>query len=103
MGCGHHGADGRASASRTARHSHHHAWRGSAYYLYIDAWSYALISRVFAGEAAGLTRDDVLDNITIAWLTNTAISGARLYWENKLGYFSVKGVSVPVAVSSFPD
>jgi pimeloyl-ACP methyl ester carboxylesterase len=59
--------------------------------------------RVFAGEAAGLTRDDVLDNVTIAWLTNTAISGARLYWENKFGYFSVKGVSVPVAVSSFPD
>src|SRR5579863_8973541 len=75
----------------------------AAYFLDHDAWSYALISRVFAGEAAGLTRDDVLDNVTIAWLTNTAISGARLYWENKLGYFSVKGVSVPVAVSSFPD
>ena len=75
----------------------------AAYFLDHDAWSYELISRVFAGEAAGLTRDDVLDNITIAWLTNTAISGARLYWENKLGYFSVKGVSVPVAVSAFPD
>jgi pimeloyl-ACP methyl ester carboxylesterase len=75
----------------------------AAYFLDHDAWSYALISRVFAGEAAGLTRDDVLDNITIAWLTNTALSGARLYWENKLGYFSVKGVSIPVAVSSFPD
>jgi pimeloyl-ACP methyl ester carboxylesterase len=75
----------------------------AAYFLDHDAWSYALIARVFAGEAAGLTRDDVLDNVTIAWLTNTAISGARLYWENKLGYFSVKGVSVPVAVSSFPD
>jgi pimeloyl-ACP methyl ester carboxylesterase len=75
----------------------------AAYFLDHDAWSYALISRVFAGEAAGLTRDDVLDNITIAWLTNTAISGARIYWENKFGYFSVKGVSVPVAVSSFPD
>ena len=75
----------------------------AAYFLDHDAWSYALISRVFAGEAAGLTRDDVLDNITIAWLTNTAISGARLYWENKFGYFSVKGVSIPVAVSSFPD
>jgi pimeloyl-ACP methyl ester carboxylesterase len=75
----------------------------AAYFLDHDAWSYALISRVFAGEAAGLTRDDVLDNITIAWLTNTAISGARLYWENKLTYFGVKGVSVPVAVSSFPD
>jgi pimeloyl-ACP methyl ester carboxylesterase len=75
----------------------------AAYFLDHDAWSYALISRVFAGEAAGLTRDDVLDNITIAWLTNTAISGARLYWENKLSYFAVKGVLVPVAVSSFPD
>jgi pimeloyl-ACP methyl ester carboxylesterase len=75
----------------------------AAYFLDHDAWSYALISRVFAGEAAGLTRDDVLDNITITWLTNTAISGARLYWENKLGYFSVKGISIPVAVSSFPD
>jgi pimeloyl-ACP methyl ester carboxylesterase len=75
----------------------------AAYFLDHDAWSYALIARVFAGEAAGLTRDDVLDNVTIAWLTNTAISGARLYWENKFGYFSVKGVFVPVAVSSFPD
>src|SRR6266853_3750068 len=75
----------------------------AAYFLDHDAWSYALISRVFSGEAAGLTRDDVLDNITIAWLTNTAISGARLYWENKLPYFSVKGVSIPVAVSAFPD
>ena len=49
------------------------------------------------------SRDDVLDNITISWLTNTALSGARLYWENKFAYFSVKGVSVPVAVSAFPD
>ena len=75
----------------------------AAYFLDHDAWSYALISRVFSGEAAGLTRDDVLDNITITWLTNTAISGARLYWENKLPYFSVKGVFIPVAVSAFPD
>ena len=50
--------------------------------------SYALIARVFAGEAEGLTRDDVLDNITLYWLTNTAISSARLYWENKLAVFS---------------
>ena len=64
-----------------------------------------VISRVFAGEAAGLTRDDVLDNITITWLTNTALSGARLYWEywGKGGYFNVRGVSIPVAVSAFPD
>src|SRR5882757_494116 len=77
----------------------------AAYFLDHDAWSYALISRVFSGEAAGLTRDDVLDNITITWLTNTALSGARLYWENwgKLGYFNAKGVSIPVAVSVFPD
>jgi pimeloyl-ACP methyl ester carboxylesterase len=75
----------------------------AAYFLDHDAWSYALIARVFAGEKEGLTKDDVLDNITIAWLTNTAISGARLYWENKLSYFGVKGVSIPVAVSSFPD
>jgi pimeloyl-ACP methyl ester carboxylesterase len=77
----------------------------AAYFLDHDARSYELISRVFAGETAGLTRDDILDNITIAWLTNTALSGARLYWENwgKLGYFNTKGVSIPVAVSVFPD
>src|SRR5262245_18932225 len=75
----------------------------AAYFLDHDAWSYALISRAFAGVSEGLTRDDVLDNITITWLTNTAISGARLYWENRFSYFGVKGVSVPVAVSAFPD
>jgi pimeloyl-ACP methyl ester carboxylesterase len=77
----------------------------AAYFLDHDARSYDLISRVFAGEAAGLTRDDILDNITIAWLTNTALSGARLYWENwgKFGYFNAKGISIPVAVSVFPD
>jgi pimeloyl-ACP methyl ester carboxylesterase len=76
----------------------------AAYFLDHDARSYALISRVFAGESAGLTRDDILDNITITWLTNTGISGARLYWENKLGpFFAVRGVNVPVAVSVFPD
>jgi len=77
----------------------------AAYFLDHDARSYALISRVFAGESEGLTRDDILDNITITWLTNTALSGARLYWENwgKLGYFDTKGVSIPVAVSVFPD
>jgi pimeloyl-ACP methyl ester carboxylesterase len=77
----------------------------AAYFLDHDARSYELISRVFAGETAGLTRDDVLDNITIAWLTNTALSGARLYWENwgKVGFFNAKGVTIPVAVSVFPD
>jgi len=75
----------------------------AAYFLDHDAWSYALIARVFDGKSEGLTRDDVLDNITIAWLTNTALSGARLYWENKYPYFGVKGVKIPVAVSVFPD
>src|SRR5262249_6165326 len=77
----------------------------AAYFLDHDARSYELIVRVFKGESEGLTRDDILDNITIAWLTNTGLSGARLYWENwgKLGYFSAKGVSIPVAVSVFPD
>jgi pimeloyl-ACP methyl ester carboxylesterase len=77
----------------------------AAYFLDHDAWSYALIARVFDGKPEGLTRDDVLDNITITWLTNTALSGARLYWEywGKGGYFNVRGVSIPVAVSAFPD
>ncbi|HXB06992.1 MAG TPA: epoxide hydrolase [Puia sp.] len=77
----------------------------AAYYLDHDARSYAMITRVFNGGAEGLTRDDVLDNITITWLTNTALSGARLYWENwgKFGYFNVKGITIPVAVSVFPD
>ncbi len=77
----------------------------AAYFLDHDARSYELIARVFDGETEGLTRDDILDNITIAWLTNTALSGARLYWEywGKGGYFNAKGVSIPVAVSAFPD
>ena len=77
----------------------------AAYFLDHDARSYELIARVFAGESEGLTRDDILDNVTITWLTNTALSGARLYWENwgKLGFFNAKGVSIPVAVSVFPD
>jgi pimeloyl-ACP methyl ester carboxylesterase len=75
----------------------------AAYFLDHDARSYEMIARVFDGKSEGLTRDDVLDNITITWLTNTALSGARLYWENKLPFFSVKGVSIPVAVSAFPD
>ncbi|MBZ5622701.1 MAG: epoxide hydrolase [Acidobacteriia bacterium] len=77
----------------------------AAYFLDNDPRSYELIARVFAGGSEGLTRDDVLDNITLTWLTNTALSGARLYWEiwGKLGYFNAKGVSIPVAVSVFPD
>jgi pimeloyl-ACP methyl ester carboxylesterase len=76
----------------------------AAYFLDHDARSYELIARVFRGQAEGLTRDDILDNITLTWLTNTALSAARLYWEYwGKGYFNVKGVSVPVAVSVFPD
>jgi pimeloyl-ACP methyl ester carboxylesterase len=76
----------------------------AAYFLDHDAASYELISRVFQGRTEGLTRDDILDNITITWLTNTAISGARLYWEYwGKGYFNAKGVTIPVAVSVFPD
>jgi pimeloyl-ACP methyl ester carboxylesterase len=68
-----------------------------------DARSYALIARVFDGQHEGLTRDDVLDNITLYWLTNTAVSSARLYWENKFAFFAPKGIKIPVAVSAFPD
>ena len=76
----------------------------AAYFLDHDARSYELIARVFNGQSEGLTRDDILDNITITWLTNTALSGARLYWEYfGKGYFNVKGVNIPVAVSVFPD
>jgi pimeloyl-ACP methyl ester carboxylesterase len=78
----------------------------AAYFLDHDARSYALITRVFNGQSEGLTRDDVLDNVTITWLTNTGVSGGRLYWENwGSSFFAVKGVSaaVPVAVSVFPD
>jgi len=75
----------------------------AAYLLDHDARSYELFKRVFAGRLEGITRDDLLDNITLTWLTNTAISSGRLYWENTLSFFSVKGVSIPVAVSEFPD
>jgi pimeloyl-ACP methyl ester carboxylesterase len=68
-----------------------------------DARSLELIARSFDGVPEGLTRDDVLDNITLFWLTNTGVSAARLYWENKLGFFTPKGVKIPVAASAFPD
>jgi pimeloyl-ACP methyl ester carboxylesterase len=68
-----------------------------------DIRSYELITRVFDGKPEGLTRDDILDNITLYWLTNTGISSARLYWENKLAFFAPKGVAIPTAVSAFPD
>ena len=68
-----------------------------------DIKSYELITRVFDGQTEGLTRDDILDNITLYWLTNTGISSARLYWENKVAFFAPKQVKIPVAVSVFPD
>jgi pimeloyl-ACP methyl ester carboxylesterase len=68
-----------------------------------DIWSYELIARVFDGKSEGLTRDNILDNITFYWLTNTGVSSARLYWENKHAFFAPKGVTVPVAVSVFPE
>jgi len=75
----------------------------AAWMLDHDARSYALISRLFAGKSEGLTRNDILDNITLYWLTNTGVSSARLYWESKLAFFAPKGVALPVAVSAFPD
>jgi pimeloyl-ACP methyl ester carboxylesterase len=88
----------------------------AAWFLDHDKLSYELIARVFDGQREGLTRDDVLDNITITWLTNTAISGARLYWEtlppstpgygvghNNVRFFEPFGVTIPIAVSAFPD
>jgi pimeloyl-ACP methyl ester carboxylesterase len=69
-----------------------------------DARSYDDISHAFVDDRPvdSLTRDEVLDNITLTWLTNTGVSSARLYWENKFGFFDVKGVTVPSAVSVFP-
>jgi pimeloyl-ACP methyl ester carboxylesterase len=76
----------------------------AAYFLDHDARSLELIARVFDGRSEGLTKDDILDNATITWLTNTFISGARLYWEYwGKSYFNAKGVSIPVAVSVFPE
>jgi pimeloyl-ACP methyl ester carboxylesterase len=78
----------------------------AGYFLDHDARSLAMISRAFDGQPEGLTRDDVLDNVTLTWLTNTFVSGARLYWEDfasQVFFFGVKGVSIPAAVSVFPD
>lgn len=79
----------------------------AAWILDHDAQSYDMLARVFDGKAEGLTPDDVLDNITFYWLTNTAVSSARLYWDHsrtaKKGFFDVKGVAIPVAVSAFPS
>ncbi|AEU34956.1 epoxide hydrolase family protein [Granulicella mallensis] len=75
----------------------------AAWILDHDASSQALIARVFDGQSEGLTREDILENITLYWLTKTAVSSARLYWESKLPFFAPKGVPVPTAVSAFPD
>jgi len=75
----------------------------AAWILDHDWRSYELMARVFDGVPEGLTRDDILDNITLYWLTNTAVSSARLYWENKFAFLTPKQVNIPVAVSAFPD
>jgi pimeloyl-ACP methyl ester carboxylesterase len=75
----------------------------AAWMINHDAASYADIADAFAGHPVGnLTRDEVLDNVTFYWLTNTAISSARLYSENTYDFFGVKGVKIPAAVSVFP-
>jgi pimeloyl-ACP methyl ester carboxylesterase len=70
-----------------------------------DLWSAEDIQQAFVEEqpVGNLTRDEVLDNVTLYWLTNTGVSSSRLYWENKLGFFDVKGVTVPTAVTTFPN
>lgn len=75
----------------------------AAWMLDHDARSMELISRVFAGEPEGLTREDILDNISLYWFTNTAVSSARLYWESKLAFFAPEGRAGSTAVSVFPD
>ena len=78
----------------------------AAWILDHDIQSYNLIARVFDGASEGLTRDDILDNITLYWLTNTAVSSARLYWESrngKGGFFDPRGVPLPTGVSAFRE
>jgi pimeloyl-ACP methyl ester carboxylesterase len=75
----------------------------AAWMLDHDASSLALFERVFDGQPEGLTRDDILDDVTLYWLTKTGISSARLYWESKLAFFAPKGVTVPTAISVYPD
>jgi pimeloyl-ACP methyl ester carboxylesterase len=75
----------------------------AAWMINHDEASYTDIASAFAGRPVGnLTRDEVLDNITFYWFTNTGVSSARLYWENTVGFFDVKNVSIPAAVSVFP-
>lgn len=68
-----------------------------------DSTSLKLMSRVFEGKPEGLSKDDILDDITLYWFSNTAVSSARLYWESKLAFFAPKNVTIPVAVSVFPE
>ena len=68
-----------------------------------DIWTYRQIARLFDGEEFGFTKDDILDNITLYWLTQTGVSSARLYWENKSLFVTPKGVNIPVVVSVFPE
>jgi pimeloyl-ACP methyl ester carboxylesterase len=79
----------------------------AAWILDHDSQSYDMLARAIDGQPEGLTTDDILDNITLYWLTNTAVSSARLYWNNRItaksGFFDVKGVTIPVAVSSYPN
>ena len=79
----------------------------AAWMLDHDIRSYELIRRVFDGQSEGLTRDDILDNVSMYWLTDTAVSSARLYWEARQkpggGFFDVRGVQLPVVVTVFPD
>jgi pimeloyl-ACP methyl ester carboxylesterase len=80
----------------------------AAWILDHDIRSYQMIARSFDGKPEGLSRDDVLDNITLYWLTNTAISSARLYWDTAHnlppgGFFDVRGIKIPVAVSAFAE
>ena len=75
----------------------------AAWMLDHDERSYRLIARAFADDPGGLSRDDVLDNVTHYWLTNSGISSARLYWESHLAFFDIKGVELPVGVTVFPD
>jgi pimeloyl-ACP methyl ester carboxylesterase len=63
-----------------------------------------LVTQVLEGTLpSDLTRDDLLDNITLYWLTNTGVSAARLYWENTAGFFDANPITIPVAISVFPD
>jgi pimeloyl-ACP methyl ester carboxylesterase len=63
-----------------------------------------LVGQILAGHPQGdLTRDDILDNLTLYWLTNTGVSAARLYWENKADFFDAKPITIPFAISVFPD